>query len=62
MRTTINISDARLAEANLLAANTNRPLGCIVDDALRHDGRDTRHNMLCSAVWTGTRGSVGGRL
>jgi hypothetical protein len=35
VRTTINISDSLLTDAKLLAARTNRPLGAIVDDALR---------------------------
>lgn len=35
MRTTVNISEALLVEAKLLAAKTNRSLGSIVDDALR---------------------------
>ncbi len=35
MRTTVNIDDNLLAEAKVLAAKTSRPLGAIVDDALR---------------------------
>ena len=35
MRTTINIDADLLAEAKVLAARTSRPLGAIVDDALR---------------------------
>ncbi|MGD9619263.1 MAG: hypothetical protein AB7G47_02160 [Mycolicibacterium sp.] len=35
MRTTLNISDDLLAEAKLLAVRTRRPIGAIVDDALR---------------------------
>jgi Arc/MetJ family transcription regulator len=35
MRTTVNIDDDLLAEAKVLAARTSRPLGAIVDDALR---------------------------
>ncbi|HEU0191597.1 MAG TPA: type II toxin-antitoxin system VapB family antitoxin [Mycobacterium sp.] len=35
MRTTVNIDDHLLAEAKVLAARTARPLGAIVDDALR---------------------------
>jgi hypothetical protein len=35
MRTTVNIDDDLLAEAKVLAAKTSRPLGAIVDDALR---------------------------
>ncbi|MBW0019502.1 MAG: type II toxin-antitoxin system VapB family antitoxin [Mycobacterium sp.] len=35
MRTTVNIDDNLLAEAKVLAARTSRPLGAIVDDALR---------------------------
>lgn len=35
MRTTVNIDDHLLAEAKMLAAKTSRPLGSILDDALR---------------------------
>lgn len=35
MRTTLNISDDLLAEAKVLAAKTHRPIGAVVDDALR---------------------------
>lgn len=35
MRTTVNIDDHLLAEAKVLAARTSRPLGSILDDALR---------------------------
>lgn len=35
MRTTVNIDANLLAEAKVLAAQTSRPLGAIVDDALR---------------------------
>lgn len=35
MRTTLNISDDLLAEAKVLAARTHRPIGAVVDDALR---------------------------
>ncbi|GFG86831.1 type II toxin-antitoxin system VapB family antitoxin [Mycolicibacter algericus] len=35
MRTTVNIDDHLLAEAKVVAARTSRPLGAIVDDALR---------------------------
>ena len=35
MRTTVNIDDHLLAEAKVLAARTSRPLGAILDDALR---------------------------
>lgn len=35
MRTTVNISDDLLAEAKALAARTHRPIGAVVDDALR---------------------------
>lgn len=47
MRTTVNIDDHLLAEAKMLAARTSRPLGAILDDALRtllrsQSGSDTR--------------------
>lgn len=35
MRTTLNISDDLLAEAKLLAVRTHRPIGAVIDDALR---------------------------
>lgn len=35
MRTTVNIDDRLLAEAKVLAARTSRPLGAVLDDALR---------------------------
>ena len=35
MRTTLNISDDLLAEAKMLAVRSHRPIGAIVDDALR---------------------------
>ena len=35
MRTTVNIDDHLLAEAKILAARTSRPLGAVLDDALR---------------------------
>jgi hypothetical protein len=35
MRTTVNIDDALLREAKSLAMQSGRPLGAIVDDALR---------------------------
>lgn len=35
MRTTLNISDDLLAEAKVLAAKTHRPIGAVIDDALR---------------------------
>lgn len=35
MRTTVNIDDDLLTEAKRLAARTRRPLGEVVDDALR---------------------------
>ena len=35
MRTTVNIDDHLLAEAKVLAARTSKPLGTIIDDALR---------------------------
>jgi len=35
MRTTVNIDDHLLAEAKVRAARSNRPLGDIIDDALR---------------------------
>jgi hypothetical protein len=35
MRTTVNIDDHLLAEAKVLAAKTSKPLGTILDDALR---------------------------
>jgi Bacterial antitoxin of type II TA system, VapB len=35
VRTTVNIDDNLLAEAKVLAARTSRPLGAVVDDALR---------------------------
>lgn len=35
MRTTVTIDDHLLAEAKALAARTGRPLGAVVDDALR---------------------------
>ena len=45
MRTTVNVDDHLLAEAKQLAAKTHRPLGAVVDDALRvllHRSGDTR--------------------
>lgn len=35
MRTTVNIDEYLLAEAKILAARTSRPLGAVIDDALR---------------------------
>ncbi|MBV9721526.1 MAG: CopG family transcriptional regulator [Mycobacterium sp.] len=35
MRTTVNIDDYLLAEAKVLAARMSRPLGSVLDDALR---------------------------
>jgi len=35
VRTTLNISDDLLAEAKVLAVRTHRPIGAVVDDALR---------------------------
>ncbi|MBA2416895.1 MAG: hypothetical protein H0V64_13630 [Geodermatophilaceae bacterium] len=35
MRTTVSIDDALLAEAKAAAVRTGRPLGAVVDDALR---------------------------
>lgn len=35
MRTTVNIDDHLLAEAKVVAAKTARPLGAVLDDALR---------------------------
>jgi len=35
VRTTVNIDPNLLAEAKVLAARTSRPLGAIIDDALR---------------------------
>ena len=35
MRTTVNISDDLLARAKVLAAETHRSLGDVIDDALR---------------------------
>lgn len=35
MRTTVNIDDALLAEAKIVAARTSRSLGSVVEDALR---------------------------
>jgi hypothetical protein len=35
MRTTLNIDEHLLAQARELAARTRRPLGAVVDDALR---------------------------
>ena len=35
MRTTVNIDEYLLAEAKVRAARSNRPLGDIIDDALR---------------------------
>lgn len=35
MRTTVSIDDHLLAEAKVLAARTARPLGAVLDDALR---------------------------
>jgi hypothetical protein len=35
MRTTVNIDDALLTQARQLALRTRRPLGDVVDDALR---------------------------
>jgi len=35
VRTTLNISDDLLAEAKVVAARTHRPIGAVVDDALR---------------------------
>jgi hypothetical protein len=35
MRTTVNIDDDLLAEARRIAVRTRRPLGEVVDDALR---------------------------
>jgi hypothetical protein len=35
VRTTVNISDDLLVEAKLLATQSRRPLGAVIDDALR---------------------------
>src|SRR5437870_2946479 len=35
MRTTVNIHDDLLAEAKVRAARSHRPLGALIDDALR---------------------------
>jgi plasmid stability protein len=35
MRTTLNVDPELLAEAKIIAARTHRPLGAVVDDALR---------------------------
>jgi plasmid stability protein len=35
VRTTVNIDDALLAEAKIVAARTSRSLGSVVEDALR---------------------------
>lgn len=50
MRTTVNIDDHLLAEAKVLAARTSRPLGAILDDALRamlrRDSRSTARPVI----------------
>lgn len=35
MRTTVNIDDALLTEIKLISARSRRPLGDVIDDALR---------------------------
>lgn len=35
MRTTVSIDDHLLAEAKAVAARTHRPIGAVIDDALR---------------------------
>lgn len=50
MRTTVSIDDALLAEAKAVATRMRRPLGAVIDDALRV--------LLLSATPTGTATAV----
>ena len=59
MRTTLNISDDLLAEAKVVAARTHRPLGSVVDDALRVLFRRESAEPAI-AVWTFPTGGAGG--
>lgn len=58
MRTTLNISDDLLAEAKVLAVRTRRPIGAVVDDALRVLLR--RDDLEPTAAWTFPTGGAGG--
>ena len=59
MRTTVNISDDLLVEAKLLATQTRRSLGSVIDDALRMLLR--REEMDASpAAWSFPTGGAGG--
>lgn len=59
MRTTVNISDDLLAEAKLLATKTRRPLGSVIDDALRVLLKGQRADAAGSA-WSFPAGGGGG--
>jgi Bacterial antitoxin of type II TA system, VapB len=58
MRTTLNISDDLLAEAKVLAVRTRRPIGAVVDDALRVLLR--RDAPEVAAAWTFPTSGAGG--
>jgi predicted transcriptional regulator len=58
MRTTLNISDDLLAEAKVLAVRTRRPIGAVVDDALRVLLR--RDELEAAAAWTFPTSGAGG--
>lgn len=50
MRTTVNVDEHVLAEAKQLAARTHRPLGAVVDDALRRFMADLEASTEVSPV------------
>jgi len=58
MRTTLNISDDLLAEAKVLAVRTRRPIGAVVDDALRVLLK--RDDLEVAAAWTFPTSGAGG--
>lgn len=59
MRTTLSIDDDLLAEAKALAARTRRPLGNVVDDALRVLLHPTSESRPRSPVRLPTDGASG---
>jgi Arc/MetJ family transcription regulator len=60
MRTTINIDDELLVQAKIAAARGHKPLGAVVDDALRAMlGRDTELPDQSAAMVLETDGGSG---
>ncbi len=59
MRTTVNLSNDLLAEAKVLATKTGRPLGSVIDDALRVLLRREEANAPQRA-WSFPTGGAGG--